>query len=109
MTLIKDSLNQQDITRQTLERLARCFMEKEFPPNTLILKEGEQIASIYIIKEGNCSVYSDRNPLKSKLSTKKGHHYVKMNNGKSEICMGLNQGNMSESFTYFPISTVSKN
>ena len=32
-----------------------------------------------------------------------------MNNGKSEICLGLNQGNMSESFTYFPISTVSKN
>ena len=84
-------------------------MEKDFPPNTVILQEGTEITSIFIIKEGICSVYSDRNPLKTKLSTKKGPHYVKLNYGKSEICMGLNQGNMSESFTYFPISTVSKN
>ena len=84
-------------------------MEREFPANTVILQEGEEIKSIFIIKEGVCSVYSERNPLKTKLGTKKGPHYVKLQDGKSEICMGLNQGNMSERFTFFPISTVSKN
>ena len=84
-------------------------MEREFPANTVILQEGEEINSIYIIKEGVCSIYSERNPLKTKLGTKKGPHYVKLQDGKSEICMGLNQGNMSERFTFFPISTVSKN
>ena len=84
-------------------------MEREFPANTVILREGEEINSIYIIKEGVCSIYSERNPLKTKLGTKKGPHYVKLQDGKSEICMGLNQGNMSERFTMFPISTVSKN
>ena len=85
-------------------------MEKEFPANTVILEENKKIESIYIIKEGMCHVFSNRNPLKSKPSTKKGDHYIKLPNSKNEICLGLNQGNMSKkSFTYFPISTISKN
>ena len=72
LALIRSSLNQEDIAMQTVKKLSRCFLEREFPANTVILEENMPIESIFIIKEGICHVYSKRNPLKTKPSTKKG-------------------------------------
>ena len=45
------------------KRIAKCFVEKIFLPHQSIIQEGEKSKSLYIIIEGECIVYSTRNPL----------------------------------------------
>ena len=72
LALIRRAIHLEDIGVETIKKISRCFVEREFPANTVILQENTSVESIFIIKDGICQVYSDKNPLKSKPSTKNG-------------------------------------
>ena len=52
-------------TRGTKERIARCFKEKIFLKNQIIIKEGDFAKNAFIIREGECSLVCSKNPIQT--------------------------------------------
>jgi CRP-like cAMP-binding protein len=51
------------ISNGAKNKLARCFKEKVFLSGQLIIGEGDKCKYVYLIKEGECVVCSEKNPL----------------------------------------------
>eukprot|EP00347_Sterkiella_histriomuscorum_P015136 403358183 len=64
------------ISAAARDKVARCFVEKQFYPGQKLIKEGESQNSAFIIKEGECVLLSKQNPVDVKF-TEDGQVYKK--------------------------------
>jgi len=95
-------------TRDKIRALSRCFLERVYPRGKILMKEGEVIDKVYLIKSGECQIYSDHNPLTFKMfqSSPNNPAFVDLsiaNQGKKRrlFALGQSQGDMSRTFITF--------
>ena len=43
--------------------LSRCFVEREYPAGKVLVKEGQPVDTVYLIKSGACQLTNRKNPL----------------------------------------------
>jgi len=56
------------MTTKAKQRIAQSFKERVFLADQVLIKEGEKPRSIMLIREGDCELFSSRNPLKYELT-----------------------------------------
>lgn len=61
--LVRGRISTEILTHNILKKITRCFNERKYPPGKVLLKEGTQLKSIFIVKSGTCEVYRKQNPL----------------------------------------------
>jgi hypothetical protein len=82
--------------------LSRCFVEKEFPAGKILMQEGAPIKTVYLIKHGECQIYSNKNPLVFSFNKDKigNHAFIDLNeankdkNNKNLFALGTRQSDM---------------
>ena len=52
LSLIRGRINNDILTEKGILKIGRCFNEREFYPRDMIMKEGEPLQSIFVIKRG---------------------------------------------------------
>jgi hypothetical protein len=56
------------MTTKAKQKIAQTFKERIFLADSFLIKEGERPRSIMLIRDGDCELYSSRNPLKYELT-----------------------------------------
>ena len=105
LRLIRGRINNGILSEKGILKIGRCFNERDFFPGNVILKEGEPLQSIFVIKRGQCEIYRNKNPLNQEKREIEPF-FLKLPMAGVEMCLGLDRGSMSNSFNYFPLATV---
>jgi CRP-like cAMP-binding protein len=89
------------MTFKAKRKIANSFKVKEYQPNQIIMREGDKAHNVQLIREGECVLYSSKNPLQFEINDEGKVLY-----NSDPIMFGQDKGYLSSSMLKFQVEIL---